>query len=200
MADEGTFDHVRRTTRALLAFVGIGLASIAAGAEPGISPLAPAATPLIANEEADELELMPLLAVNPLRLSLIFDVSPESRIDPGCASLEEPSGNTKSGFPIQRYTFLPLAPRLVLHGFSSAGCPVDAGAGVGLTYAMPLKTDLWLVPSAGFYSLPRRGITTSTARIDVVKASADGRSLNVGVGIKYGSSPLSNALALGGRF
>ena len=113
------------------------------------------------------------------------------------------SGNTKSGFPIQRYTFLPLAPRLVLHGFSSAGCPVDAGVGAGLTYAMPLRNDTWLVPSAGFYSLRRPGtptITAAAARVDVVQDLSEGRSVNVGVGIKYGASPFSNTLALGGRF
>jgi hypothetical protein len=80
---------------------------------------------------------------------------------------------------------------------------VDAGAGVGLTYAMPLMRDTWLVPSVGFYSLRRPGIpaiTAAAARVDVGKNPSEGRSLNVGVGIEYGSSPLSNALALGGRF
>ena len=200
MSEEGTLDHVCRTARALLVVVGIGFASIDATAEPGISPLVPTATPLFATENDDEPELLPLAAVTPLRLTLVFDAFPQARQFPECPSLEEPSGNTMNGFPIQRYTFLPLAPRLVLHGFSSAGCPVDAGVGGGLTYAMPFAKDTWLVPSSGFYSLPRQGITNVAARIDVVKSSADGSSLNVGLGIKYGSSDLSNALAFGGRF
>jgi hypothetical protein len=85
----------------------------------------------------------------------------------------------------------------------ASGCPVDSGAGVGITYATPLATDTWLVPSAGFYSLRRPGmplVTIAAARVDVVKSLSEGRSLNVGVGIKYGSSPSSNAFALGGSF
>lgn len=184
----------------MLWFAGVGFALSAAVAEPGLSPLAPSATPLFASEKDDELELLPLAAVTPLRLTLVFDAFPQARSFPECPSLEEPSGNTLNGFPIQRYTFLPVAPRLTLHGFSSAGCPVDAGIGGGLTYAMPLVKDTWLVPSTGFYSLPRRGITNFAARIDVIRTSSDGRSLNVGIGVKYGTSDLSNALAFGGRF
>jgi hypothetical protein len=200
VSEEGTLDHVRPTARALLVFVGIGFASPGLLAEPGISPLAPTATPLFAAEKDAEPELLPLVAATPLRLSLVFDAFPQARSFPECASLEEPSGNTLNGFPIQRYTFLPVAPRLTLHGFSSAGCPVDAGIGGGLTYAMPLVKDTWLVPSTGFYSLPRRGITNVTARIDIIESSSDGRSLNVGLGIKYGTSDLRNALAFGGSF
>ena len=200
MSEEGTLDHVWRTARLLPVVVGIGFASLDAASEPGISPLAPVATPLVASEKDDEPELSPLAAVTPLRLTLVFDASPIARAFPNCPSLEEPSGNTIHGFPIQRYTFLPLAPRLTLHGFSSAGCPVDAGVGGGLTYAMPLVKDTWLVPSIGFYSLPRRGITSSSARLDLVKSSSDGSSLNVGLGVKYGTADLSNALAFGGRF
>jgi hypothetical protein len=80
---------------------------------------------------------------------------------------------------------------------------VDAGAGGGLTYAMPLANDTWLVPSTGFYAVRRPGmppITIGATRIDVVKTSEDGGSLSVGVGVKYGTTELTDALALGGRF
>src|SRR5689334_24727885 len=65
----------------------------------------------------------------PLRLSLTAGLFPMARAFPECESLEEASGNSVNGFAVQRYTFLRLTPRLVLHGFSSAGCPVDSGAG-----------------------------------------------------------------------
>ena len=40
-----------------------------------------------------------------------------------CVSLEDPAG-AAVGFPVQRFTSARLSPALVLHGFSSAGCPV----------------------------------------------------------------------------
>jgi hypothetical protein len=102
-----------------------------------------------------------------------------------CASREEPSGNTMWGFPLQRQTYLPLTSRLVLHGFSRLGCPLDAGAGGGLTFAMPLPKDLWLVAAAGVYgqpALPGRSLLRSDAKLDVVLRATTDHPLAVGIG------------------
>jgi len=109
-----------------------------------------------------------------------------------------------NGFAVQRYTFLHLTPQLVLHGFSMAGCAVDAGMGGGFTYAVPLRKSLWLVSSAGFYALPTPAggspaIVSSAARIDVVKQLAWGRTLSLGLGTRNSFGQFS-ALHFGGSF
>jgi hypothetical protein len=80
----------------------------------------------------------PFAAFTPLHLSLIGGLFPIGSALPGCDSREDASGNSQNGFPIERYSYLRLTPQLTLHGFSSGGCPVDAGAGGGLTYSAPL--------------------------------------------------------------
>jgi hypothetical protein len=83
------------------------------------------------------------------------------------------------------------------------GCAVDAGMGGGLTYAIPLRKSLWLVPSAGFYALPHASggsaTVTTAARIDLVKQLAWGRTLSVGIGTRSGAGQF-NALHFGGSF
>jgi hypothetical protein len=130
---------------------------------------------------------------------------PMARAFPECESREEASGNSLNGFALQRYTFLRLTPALVLHGFSSAGCPVDAGGGGGITYSVPLKKDLWFVPSAGFYSIPMATvgppIVTTAVRADLVKSTSKGRVLTLGLGRTEtrGKNPLTT-LNFGGTF
>ena len=107
--------------------------------------------------------------------------------DDACAARSESSGNTRNGFAVQRYTLLRLTPRLVLHGFSSAGCPVDAGLGVAASFVAPLRPNFWIVASAGAYVTPSStspGRTMKTdARIDLMH-STPVRTLNVGVGTR----------------
>ena len=135
--------------------------------------------------------LAPALAVLPLRLSLMSSVFPLASLAPGdpfgCKTREDASGNSNAGFPAQHQVFLPITSRcLVLHGFSNAGCPLDAGAGGGISYTMPVARNVWLVPSAGVYSQPN-GITPTTrtrsdARVDLVFKTYGDRTLGVGVG------------------
>jgi hypothetical protein len=97
-------------------------------------------------------------------------------------------------FPTRPYAQIPLAPRLVLHGFSDLGCPgdpyaaLDAGAGGGLTYALPLSPTLWLVPSAGGYIIPShdyipaRGV--AAVGLDLAaKTRQEGVLLTTGIGV-----------------
>lgn len=140
----------------------------------------------------------------PLRLSLTVGMFPMARNFSECRSLEEASGNFVDGFAVQRYTFLRLTPRLVLHGFSSAGCPVDSGAGGGVSYSAPLAHNLWLVPSAGFYALPTAfgpALVTTSVRMDLIKRTNRGRLLTLGLGRTEtrGRNPLTT-LNFGGSF
>src|SRR5580658_5469049 len=73
--------------------------------------------------------LSPWAASTPLRLSLQSTIFPMAGAFPNCASVEDPSGNSVNGMPVQRYTIIPLTSRLTLHGFSSAGCPIDGAIG-----------------------------------------------------------------------
>jgi len=144
-------------------------------------------------------------AFTPLRLSLTGGVFPQARFFPGCDSRAEASGNTINGFATQYYSYVRLAPQLVLHGFSSLGCAVDAGMGGGVTYTVPLRKSLWLVPSAGFYAVPMAqgaGLTarvTAAASVDLVKQLGWGGTLSVGLGARFDSGAL-NAFHFGGSF
>jgi hypothetical protein len=130
--------------------------------------------------------LSPWLASTPLRLSLQSTIFPMAGAFPNCAAVEGPSGNSINGWAVQRYTIIPLTPNLALHGFSSAGCPIDGAIGGGLTYSSPLGKEWWLVAGAGMYGVPRHDSMParrrSDLRIDMMKALPDGRSLSVGVG------------------
>jgi hypothetical protein len=130
--------------------------------------------------------MSPWVASTPLRLSLQSGILPTAGGYANCVSLEEPSGNTINGFPVQRFTSLRLAPALVLQGFSSAGCPVDGAIGGGLTYTAAIRPSLSLVLSAGVYGVPAHAPlparVQSDARIDLTH-QLDGRStLSVGIG------------------
>ena len=103
-----------------------------------------------------------------------------------CESREEASGNTVHGLPVQRYAPLLLAPNLVLHGFSSAGCPVDGAIGGALTYSVPVRPSLWSVAGAGVYGVPAHypfpARQQTDLRVDVMKQLDGRRSLGIGIG------------------
>jgi hypothetical protein len=178
--------------------VGASLAAasgVALAQEPTSSPgaaMAPQVTtlqlsPLFGEPTGSGGALPPALAVLPLRLALLGDAFPIAGALGGapCAPREGPSGNASWGFPVQRQAVLPLTSRLVLHGFSSLGCPLDAGMGGGLTFAAPLRRDLWLVAAAGVYgqpSLPGRSLLRTDARLDVVMRATTDHPLAVGIG------------------
>jgi hypothetical protein len=158
-------------------------------------PIPPLVTPsLLAPGEptGDGGDLSPFFASQPLRLSLtstIFSVAGESL---QYKTREDASGNSIHGFPIQRYQFLRLAPHLVLHGFSSAGCPIDGGLGAGITYTIPVRPSVWLVASAGAYGIPGRppalpARTAVESRVDLVTETKAGSALRIGIEHKNGT-------------
>lgn len=142
----------------------------------------------------------------PLRLNLTSGLFPVASVLPNCDSRMDASGNSLNGFATQRYSFLRLVPNLTLHGYSSAGCAVDAGIGGGFTYHAALSKNWWLVPSAGMYTLPSPGgasvpLVTSSARVDVVKQLDWGGTLHFGVGLRHRvGQGLTDAVSFGGAF
>lgn len=168
------------------------------------APLVPIVTPLKSDDWfASNHGLSVGAMFAPLRLSLGGGLFSQAGAFSGCDARTDASGNSVSGFALQRYSFIRLTPQLTLHGFSIAGCAVDAGMGGGLTYTVPLRKSLWLVASAGTYGQPHFGggstFTTSAARVDVVKQLAWGRTLSVGLGTRAGGGTF-NALHFGGSF
>jgi hypothetical protein len=152
------------------------------------NPQLPSQPLLVLGEPTGRPALSPWAASIPLRLSLQSTLFPlaMSGVFPNCAMYEDPSGNSLQGFPVQRYTFLQLTPNLALHGFSTAGCPIDSGMGAAVTYSIPIKPSIWLVAGAGAYTVPAHfGLPArqrSDFRLDLVKTTSDGRSVSVGVG------------------
>jgi hypothetical protein len=136
--------------------------------------------------------LAPGLAVLPLRLSLLWTKLPSAAALPGdpCASREDASGNSQSGFPVQHQVYLAMTSRLVLHGFSKLGCPLDAKVAGGVTYMVPVAHDVWLVPNAGVSartSLAQgRVVSTGQARVDLLMNTSNDRTLGIGVVKKGG--------------
>lgn len=171
------------------------------------APLVPVVTPLKGDDaSAAGGGPSPTAAFAPLRLSLTSGIFPQAGAFPNCDSSRlNASGNLVNGFTPQYYSFLRVTPRLVLHGFSTGGCAVDAGMGSGITYAVPLRKSLWLVPSAGFYMLPSSvggGVAarvTAAARVDLVKQLGWGGTLNFGLGSRFDSGAF-HALHFGGSF
>jgi hypothetical protein len=132
--------------------------------------------------------LAPAIAVLPLRLSLVGSVFPSEHAfgDDSCAQSAAASGNTAWGFPVQKQTYFAITPRLAIHGFSRLGCPLDAGAGWGITYAAPLAPHWWVVGGLGAYGLasavPGRPLLKTDARLDFVYSPSKDRAWAVGVG------------------
>jgi hypothetical protein len=159
---------------------------------PAYAPPAPASVLAAPGGAADSSSLPPYSAVTPLRLALLSSIYPVGpAFGPGGCGVESVLA-TGTILPVQPYTQIALTPRLVLHGFSDLGCPgdryapLDAGIGGAITYTMPLRPNLWLVGSAGFYGVPPHGPglgrSTSDLRLDLVKRLADDRTISVGVG------------------
>jgi hypothetical protein len=207
----GGFPHGQRQAQRSGTFVvAIGALSallglpLAARAQQLPAPLIPVVTPLRGDDLfASQAGPRATTAFAPLRLSLTGGLFSQASAFSGCEARSDASGNSVHGFATQYYSFVRLAPELVLHGYSMQGCAVDAGLGGGLTYAIPLRKSLWLVPSTGFYALPRASggtpIVSTAARVDLVKQLAWGRTLNVGLGTRSGAGQFS-ALHFGGSF
>lgn len=184
--------------RALVATVLAGVALLAGDraadaqepSAPGTSAL-PVSVPLRLlplGEPTTANSLEPTLAVLPLRLSLFGDAFPVGGMIPGDPCGEGAMRAANPGawvFPVQQATYVALTPHLVLHGFSRLGCPVDAGAGTGLTYSVPLPKNLWLIASAGAFAQPGYPGPTrvrSDARLDVMMRPNADHAYAVGVG------------------
>ncbi len=124
----------------------------------------------------------------PLRLGLLGGVAPMSATEPGCADRVEATGNTtasSAGGPMQSMTARTLVPRLTLFGMSRAGCPVDAGAGGGLLYVVPLRPSVFFVAGIGTFIQPpygqRPAVVHTQGRADVVIDRGQGRSWSFGL-------------------
>jgi hypothetical protein len=140
----------------------------------------------------------------PLWLTLSGGLFSQASAFTGCDSRTDASGNSVNGFAVQRRVFLRLAPQLLLHRFSTAGCAVDSGAGAGLSYAIPLRKRLWLLQSAGYYRQATPFGATFTrvglaGRLDLVQQLAWGRTLSLGLGTRSESGQF-HALNVGGSF
>jgi len=158
---------------------------------PGVAMMPPLTrlqlTPLFGEPTGPAGSLAPPIAVLPLRLSLFGDVFPYGHLMPGdaCGSSEGAAGNSFAGFAAQRQAYLPLASRFTFHAFSRAGCPLDSVGGAGLTYALPLPKDMWLVASAGLATQQLssgRGVLRNDARLDFVIDGSSKRPFAVGIG------------------
>jgi hypothetical protein len=191
--------------KGVLVAVALLSSSTVAQAQQTAAPLVPIVAPLAPSDTlANAADPRVYGAFVPLRLSLTVGLFPMARAFPECDSLEDASGNSVNSFAVQRYTFLRLTPRLVLHGFSSAGCPVDSGAGGGITYSAPLSRQWSFVASAGLYGVPTvfgEPIVTTSIRADLVKQTSGGRVLTLGLGRTEtrGRNPLTT-VNFGGSF
>ena len=189
-------------TATFSAIVGL---SGAARAQHALAPLVPVVTPFRADDRFTHKDGPRVeTALAPLWLTLSSGLFSQASLFHGCESRADASGNSVNGFAVQRHSFLRLAPQLVLHRFSMAGCAVDTGSGAALSQAIPLQKGLWLVPSAGFYrqSTPYDGtsvLVTAAARVDLVQQLAQGRTLSLGLGARSGAGEF-HALNLSGRF
>jgi len=189
---------------AVSAFAALGARSAPARAQQAAAPLIPIVTPLRGDDLfAHQYGPSVTAAFAPLRLSLTSGLFAQAGAYSGCDSRTDASGNSVSGFAVQYESFVHLAPQLVLHGFSSLGCQVDAGMGSGITYAIPLRPSLWLVPSVGAYAMPRasggNSLVTTAAQVDLVKQLAWGGTLSFGLGTRSGNGRF-DALHFGGSF
>jgi len=158
---------------------------------PGVAMMPPLTrlqlTPLFGEPTGPGGSLAPPIAVLPLRLSLFGDVFPYGHLMPGdaCGASEVAAGNSFAGFAVQRQAYLPLASRFTFHAFSRAGCALDAVGGAGLTYALPLPKDMWLVASAGMTTQQvssGRSVLRNDARLDFVIDGSSKRPFAVGIG------------------
>jgi hypothetical protein len=163
-----------------------------------------------ASGASDATVLSPYAASMPLRLTLLsslFPVGPALGTG-GCAEAAIETGGTI--FPVQPYTSLAVTPRLVLHGFSDLGCPgdpralLDTGAGGGVTYVVPVGSNLSLVASGGTYGVPGNGGLpwrfAGYGGLDLVKQLKQGRTMYTGVGVISTSRGLRVMNRIGATF
>jgi len=118
---------------------------------------------------------------------------------------------------VQHWRMLRLTPRLVLSGFTQLGCPIDAGIGGALTYALPVTRSAWLVFGGGLYAAPGqaqlfgetsllaaiRGAPSpvSTAgRVDFVWKTSGEHTFNLGVQTLGSGGRGVQSLLFGGGF
>jgi hypothetical protein len=135
----------------------------------------------------------------PIRLSLSGNVTPLAPLFPQCATLEDDVGNSVAGIPVRNYVEWRATPRLTLSAFAQLGCPVDAGIGALLLYAVPLQRSASLVFATGMYGAPaqfdlfgglsrsfRTGLrgepspVASDARVDLQWQGKDGNPYSIG--------------------
>ena len=160
--------------------------------------LAPARPAAGGEPTGDASLLSGYLASMPVRLSLEGSFFPEDRGFPNCETREEAAGNALGGgIPVQHVASIRLVPNLVLSGFTRVGCPIDAGIGGALSYAIPLRPSMWLVLSAGAFGTPAFPQTLELQRsrstVDAVGTShlmwqaPSGRAFSLGVDANLGA-------------
>ncbi len=129
-------------------------------------------------------------STGPLRAGLLAEAPVASLSDPGCRAQADASGGATAAGPggfVLRQRRLELVPRLTLTGFSRTGCVFDSVGGAGVSYAVPLKTNLSLVLAAGAMMMPQkngRGPQTPVAgqvRVDLVMRRPQGHWTSMGV-------------------
>lgn len=175
----------------------LGFASPAL-AQPPAAPPTVAPAPALALGDADPLAGFSLSL--PIRLSLLGRTPVLAGYFPNCDSREEAAGNSVGGIPLQRaFEWRPLR-GLYLNAFSRLGCPIDAGIGGSVTYAVPLRGSFALAFSTGLFLAPgqlpllggpkaalARGLAgapspmPTAARIDLGWVTRHGQLLAVGV-------------------
>jgi hypothetical protein len=129
------------------------------------------------------------LALEPLRLDLLrYQPLMPSAECAASAQAESLAGGSALrpmatlGTNLSRFGPARWAPRLTLFGFSRFGCALDAAAGGGATFTMPVRKDTLFVLSGGAIYLPQVREHKTTVRGDLVFSRANGRSFNIGVG------------------
>jgi hypothetical protein len=125
----------------------------------------------------------------PLRWSVMAGAPWSGPMFSPCEEQAVSRGNATQAFGANPYfSAWKLAPSLYLVGFARHGCPIDAGAGGGLVYAVPLPSNLFLTASTGLYHLPRNGasrpVTMGDARLDLGWQPAPGRTVTLGIGLR----------------
>jgi hypothetical protein len=149
------------------------------------------------------------LALEPLRLSLFGQ---HALVPTGQCGDQEAETRTAATGGLRRMAAFGTnllggsswrSPRLSLFGFSRMGCALDAAAGVGMTFTVPLQKNVAFTLSGGALYLPVTNpglsnpagapVRSGTVRAGVVFRRPNGGSFNVGVdtlirGFTFGGS------------
>jgi hypothetical protein len=138
----------------------------------------------------------------PMRMSMLSSL-PSGAPAGGCSQPSVDAAGTI--LPVQPYVRAQLTMRLTLEMVSNLGCPgdpyaaFDTGVGASLSYAAPLRPNLWLVAGAGTYTTSTRGSAALTG-VDLVWKQPSGRTTSVGVGTVSTSRATRAMARVGGRF